>query len=326
MASASNGSALRRPVDRPAAAPAIRDEQLVLGPIQGPRFLDYLVVECGLARNTVAAYRRDLRDFIAHLKLRGVRDGEGVTARVVQSHLVELRARGLELSSIARHLSAMRMFLRWLHMTHVMSDDLTSRLDVPQRWRKLPDTLHVGQVESLLAAPTPDEPFQLRDRAMLELLYAAGLRVSELAGLRLADLNLEIGYLRCLGKGNRERVCPVGRAAIAAISEYLADLRPRLAVRHPRGEAVFLTRAGRPMDRTNIWRMVKHYSVKAGLPRPISPHVLRHCFATHLLQNGADLRIVQELLGHADVATTQIYTHVDRTRLKGIHKRFHPRQ
>lgn len=326
MASDFSGSPLLRLDDSAAAAPPLRDEQLVLGPIHVPRFLDYLSVECGLSINTLAAYRRDLRDLIDHLRLRGVTGADGLTPRAIQSHLRELKDRGMELSSIARHLSAIRMFLRWLFMVRVIADDLTSRLDVPQRWRKLPDTLHVRQVEALMSVPIDDEPHGLRDRAILETLYGTGMRVSECASITLADLNLGIGYLRCIGKGRRERVCPLGRAAIAALQDYLGALRPQLVASRPAEEGVFVTRTGRPMDRTNIWRLVRYYSTKAGLPAPISPHVLRHCFATHILQNGADLRIVQELLGHADVATTQIYTHVDRTRLKGIHARFHPRQ
>ena len=290
------------------------------------RFFDYLISECGLADNTLLAYGRDLRELAEFLNERGVAAPDDITPLVVQSHLIRLKERGLALSSIARHLAAVRMFLRFLFLTGEAREDLTSRIDSPQGWRRLPDSLHEQQVAALLAAPTPDEPYCLRDRAVLETLYGTGMRVSECAGLELADMNLKVGYARVTGKGGRERICPLVRGTIAAVEAYLAELRPRLAAARPREPAVFLTRSGRALDRTNIWRMVVHYSKAAGLPRLISPHTLRHCFATHLLQNGADLRVVQELLGHVDVATTQIYTHIDRQRLKSIHQRFHPRQ
>lgn len=290
------------------------------------RFFSYLSSECGLSANTLEAYGRDLREFVGMLESRRLTRPDDVTPLVVQSHLIGLKNRGLALSSLGRHLSAVRTFLRFLHLIGAASEDVTSKMDPPQRWHTLPDTLHETQVEALLAAPSADEAYGLRDRAILETLYGAGLRVSELAGLKLSDVNFAVGYLRCLGKGGRERIIPLGRSAADALRSYLEELRPRLAKSRPGETALFLTRTGRAMDRTNIWRLVVRYSKAAGLPRLISPHTLRHCFATHLLQNGADLRIVQELLGHADVATTQIYTHVDRGRLKAIHKKFHPRQ
>lgn len=290
------------------------------------RFLEYLLSECGLSDNTIQAYRRDVSEFAQLLTDRRVAPGDEITPLHIQSHLIALKARGLALSSMARHLSAVRMFLRYLALTGVLREDLTGKLDTPRQWRLLPDTLHVPQVLALLAAPSDAEPYYLRDRAILETLYGTGMRVSEAAGLRPADVNLDIGFARCMGKGGRERICPLGRPAIEALQAYQSELRPKLAANRPREDRIFLTRTGRPMDRTNIWRMVVRYSGIANLPHPISPHTLRHCFATHLLQNGADLRIVQELLGHVDVATTQIYTHVDKSRLKGIHTRFHPRQ
>jgi len=188
----------------------------------------------------------------------------------------------------------------------------------------LPVICSKQQVIDLLNAPSPKEPFYLRDRAMLELLYATGVRASELGGLRTGDLNLDIGYLRCLGKGNKERVVPIGKAAIAATIEYLSKLRPKLAKAFS-DDFLLLSRTGRPMSRIEIWRLVKKYAIRAGMPRNLTVHTLRHCFATHLLTGGADLRSVQEMLGHVDIATTQIYIHVDQERLRRIHKRFHPR-
>jgi integrase/recombinase XerD len=231
----------------------------------------------------------------------------------------------LAISSIARHLAAVKMFLRYLAMTGLSSHDITSMLESPRKWFNLPHTLHYKQVNALLAAPNLDDAFGLRDRAILELLYATGLRVSELVGLDLGSINGSVGYLRCIGKGRRERIVPVGQAAIESVDEYKHGLRTRLD-RTGRAAALFLSRTGRRLEREACWRLVKKYVARAGLAERTSPHTLRHCFATHLLEGGADLRMVQEMLGHVNVATTQIYTHVDRARLKSIHERFHPRQ
>jgi integrase/recombinase XerD len=325
----------RRGSPRPAndAVPAVgvtRDGDRARGgladwPRLRQRFLDYLVAECGLTNNTIDAYGRDLNGFIALLDERGVDEPGEVNSLTVQSYLVSLSGRGLALSSIGRHLVSVRMFLRYLFAVGVLPEDLTSRIDPPQRWQRLPDTLHQHQVSKLLEAPRPEETYFLRDRAILETLYGTGMRVSELSGLDASDVNLIVGYARCFGKGRRERVCPLGRASINALEEYGTSQRGALIRHHPEEPALFVTRTGRRMERTMVWRLVKRYSTVAGLIKPISPHTLRHCFATHLLQNGADLRIVQELLGHANVATTQIYTHVDSRRLKGIHQKFHPR-
>jgi len=206
----------------------------------------------------------------------------------------------------------------------LVEDDFTTILESPKIWQRLPIICSKQQVVDLMNAPSPDEPFYLRDKAMLELLYATGMRASELAGLRIPDLNLDIGYLRCLGKGNRERVIPVGKVAIEATVEYLAKLRPGLAKPFS-DNFLLLSRTGRPMSRIEVWRLVKKYAMRAGMPRNLTAHTLRHCFATHLLTGGADLRSVQEMLGHVDIATTQIYTHVDQERLREIHRKFHPR-
>ena len=237
---------------------------------------------------------------------------------------MDLGRGGLVVSSIARHLAAIKVFLRHLYAERVLRRDLASLIESSKRWRTIPDAVRYNQVEALLAAPDPREEFYLRDRALLELLYATGMRVSEVVDLTLEQINLRLGYVRCIGKGRKERIIHVGRTAIAAVEEYLEYLRPRL-LGDRSVSAIFLSRTGRPLDRTNMWRLVRKYAITAGVDKPLSPHTLRHCFATHLLSGGADLRIVQELLGHADVTTTQVYTHVDEAQLKRVHREYHPR-
>jgi len=287
------------------------------------RFLDYIFVECGLAGATVTAYQRDLGEFWNHLVEREVEPAD-ISMEDVQEHLIRLQERGLVVSSIARHLAAIKVFLRHLYAERVLRRDLASLIEGSKRWQTIPDTVRYNQVEALLAAPDPREEFYLRDRALLELLYATGMRVSEVVDLPLDQINLRLGYVRCIGKGRKERIVPVGRSAIEAVEEYLEYLRPRL-MGDRSVSALFLSRTGRPLDRTNVWRLVRKYAITAGVDKPLSPHTLRHCFATHLLAGGADLRIVQELLGHADLATTQVYTHVDETQLKRVHREYHPR-
>ena len=297
-------------------------------------FLDYLTVEAGLAKNTVLAYGRDLRGFLkfcssstcacATTGAGKISELRQIKPVLIQNYLRKLSQEQKSESSIKRALVAIRMFLRFGKLTGLVEDDLTSILESPKVWQKLPCICSKQQVIELLNAPCPDEPFYFRDRAMLELLYATGMRASEVAGLKTSDLNLNIGYLRCLGKGSRERIIPLGKVAIAAINDYLTNLRPRLAKPFS-GDFLLLSRTGRPMSRIEIWRLVKKYAVRAGMPRNLTAHTLRHCFATHLLAGGADLRSVQEMLGHVDIATTQIYTHVDQERLRKIHRKFHPR-
>ncbi len=302
-------------------------------------FLDYLTVEAGLAKNTVLAYGCDLRSFLKYCKSNNTNKIRQIKPALIHNYLRILTEEQKSESSIKRSLVAIRMFLRFGKLTGLVEDDLTSMLESPKVWQKLPCVCSKQQVLELLNAPCPDEPFYFRDKAMLELLYATGVRASEIAGLKTSDLNLNIGYLRCLGKGNRERVVPIGKVAISAINEYLTNLRPKLASRSrpmslPRattlgcpysGDFLLLSRTGRPMSRIEIWRLVKKYAIRAGMPRNLTVHTLRHCFATHLLAGGADLRSLQEMLGHVDIATTQIYTHVDQERLRKIHRKYHPR-
>jgi integrase/recombinase XerD len=287
-------------------------------------FLSYLTVEGGLSDNTVQGYGRDLRDFLEFCRLRGVDKLRGITPGLIQKYLVELAGANKAEASVKRGLVAIRMFLRFGRMNGLVEDDFTGILEGPKLWQKLPVVCSKRQVVDLLEAPSPKEPFYLRDKAMLELLYGTGVRAGELAGLKTADLNLDVGYLRCRGKGNRERVIPLGKVASAATLDYLEGLRPKLAKPFS-GDFLLLSRTGRPMSRIEIWRLVRRYAIRAGMPRNLTAHTLRHCFATHLLAGGADLRSVQEMLGHVDISTTQIYTHVDQERLRAIHRKYHPR-
>jgi len=287
------------------------------------RFLDYIFLECGLAGTTVTAYQRDLREFWRSIADRGV-DAASLSIDDVRRHLVEMQHRGLALSSIVRHLASIKVFLRYLFAEGVLPHDVASLIESPKRARNLPKTVRYSQTERMLLAPEPSDDLYLRDRALLELLYATGMRVSEVVDLPIEQVNLKLGFLRCIGKERKERVIPVGRQALEALRRYLEMLRPRLlGERHT--SALFLSRTGRPLDRTNLWRLVRKYAILAGIETPVSPHTLRHCFATDLLAGGADLRIVQELLGHADVTTTQIYTHVELSRLQHVHRTCHPR-
>jgi integrase/recombinase XerD len=288
-------------------------------------FLAYMTIEAGLSENTVLAYGRDLMAFLRHCKSNNVRVIRQVNPVFIQNYLKTLVQDSKNDSSIKRTLVALRMFLRFAKLIGHISDDFSSILDSPKIWQRLPNVCSKKQVNDLLNAPSLDQPFYLRDKAILEVLYATGIRASELAGLKLSDLNINVGYLRCLGKGNKERIIPIGRTAIAATIDYLEALRPKLAAGPKSVDFLFLSRTGQPLSRIEIWRLVKKYALRAGMSRNLTTHTLRHCFATHLLTGGADLRSVQEMLGHVDIATTQIYTHVDKERLRAIHKKFHPR-
>lgn len=289
-------------------------------------FLDYLTIEAGLSDNTVLAYGRDLKSFLKYCKTKKISQLQEIQPILIQHYLRILTEEEKCESSIKRALASIRMFLRFARLTGLMEDDFTAILEGPKLWQRLPGICSKQQVIDLLNAPCEDEAFYLRDKAILELLYATGIRASELAGLKCSDLNLDIGYLRCWGKGNKERIIPVGKIAIAATVEYLRELRGKLARGGAlSGDSLMLSRTGRPLGRIEIWRLVKKYAVRAGMPKNLTAHTLRHCFATHLLTGGADLRSVQEMLGHVDIASTQIYTHVDLERLRKMHKQFHPR-
>ena len=287
-------------------------------------FLGYLTVEGGLSDKTIQGYGRDLRDFLEFCKSGKVSEIKQITPALIQKYMIILAKDNRAEASAKRALVAIRMFLRFGKLNGLVEDDFTGILEGPKLWQRLPIICSKKQVVDLLEAPSPKEKYYLRDKAILELLYATGVRASEVAGLKISDLNLDVGYLRCIGKGSRERVIPLGRVAAAATLEYLKNMRPMLAKSFS-GDFLLLSRTGRPMGRIEIWRLIKRYAARAGMPKNLTVHTLRHCFATHLLAGGADLRSVQEMLGHVDISTTQIYTHVDQERLREIHRKYHPR-
>ena len=288
-------------------------------------FRHYLKAERGMAANTVLAYGRDLDRFAVWVGSGGLADYTRPTVRQLTNYLAHLREEGLDPASVARHLVALKMFYRFLRMEERAEPAAVELLSSPALWERIPQVLSPESVEKLLAAPQPQERFYLRDRALLETLYATGSRASEVVGLKLIDLHLDGAFCKCVGKGNKQRVIPLGRPAVNALRAYLEELRPRLVRGAPESPWVLVSRGGRALTREMLWILVKKYVRRAGLNAKVSPHTLRHSFATHLLAGGADLRTVQELLGHANIRTTQHYTHVDRDRLKAIHRRFHPR-
>jgi integrase/recombinase XerD len=285
----------------------------------------YLKAERGMAANTVLAYGRDLDRFALWAGDGGLANYLCPTIRELSHYLVRLREEGLDPASIARHLVALKMFYRFLRLEERAQPGAVELLSSPTLWERIPQVLSPESVEKLLAAPLPGERFYLRDRAILETLYATGSRASEVVGLKLVDLYLDAGFCKCLGKGSKQRVIPLGRPAQEALRAYLNVLRPVLVQAMPEAPWVFVSRGGRALTREMLWVLVKKYVRRAGLNAKVSPHTLRHSFATHLLAGGADLRTVQELLGHANIRTTQHYTHVDRDRLKTVHRKFHPR-
>ncbi len=287
-------------------------------------YLSYLRVEKGLSPNTVAAYRLDVGQFLQFLSQRGSPAPPQVDKDLLVDFLQTLYAR-VSARSVRRKIVSLRSFFRFLQLDGFTEHDPTETLESPRTWWTLPRYLTPSQVEALLAAPDRSTRNGYRDRTMLEVLYATGLRVSELVRLRTEDLNFEYGFVRTLGKGSRERLVPLGEVAFAHVREYLERVRPKLARGRRPSHYLFLSQKGGPMTRQNFWSIVTRLGRQAGLEGKLSPHVLRHSFATHLLENGADLRAVQLMLGHADISTTQIYTHVTRERLKKIYDRFHPR-
>ena len=287
-------------------------------------FRDYLSLEAGHSRNTVDAYLRDLRRMGEFALARGVREPASVTRTHLRDFVYLLKDLGLSAATIRRSVSAIRTYYGFLAGEGRVRTDPSDRLETPRRGRILPETLTVAEVESLLAAPGIDDPLAWRDRALLELAYGAGMRVSELCGLGITDLLLTEGLVRVFGKGSKERLVPLGRKTIGAVSVYLHQLRPTLDRGHGGGR-VLLNARGEPLSRVGAWGIVKRAAQRAGIRKRVTPHTLRHSFATHLLEGGADLRAVQEMLGHADLSTTQIYTHVDREYLRSVHRQFHPR-
>ncbi|MBK7714244.1 MAG: site-specific tyrosine recombinase XerD [Gemmatimonadetes bacterium] len=287
-------------------------------------FRDYLALEAGHSANTVESYLRDLTRFVGWLDHRGVAGPALVTRKLVREFIFALKDLGLSAATIRRQASAIRTYYGFLISEGRVEQDPSDRLEMPRRGRRLPDTLSVAEMEAMLAAPDADAPLAWRDRALLELGYGAGLRVSELCGLTVPDLLLAEGLVRVLGKGSKQRLVPVGRSVIGAVSVYLHQVRPGLDHGASR-DRVLLNARGAPLSRVGAWGIVKRLARVAGIRKRVTTHTLRHSFATHLLEGGADLRAVQEMLGHADLSTTQIYTHVDREYLRSVHRQFHPR-
>ncbi len=286
-------------------------------------FVEYLRSECHLSENTVTAYHRDLRRFYVWLANRRVPQ---LTIQELADYAGWLHDRKLAPASIARHLASLRIFFRYLQLEGLLRENLAELLGSQKLWERVPHVLTPGMVERLLDSPKAGEPMWRRDRALLELLYATGCRASEISHLQLVDAHLDEGYCLCKGKGNKERLVPLGRRAIQAVRDYLTHERPKcVAHRSPPPPWLLVSRRGLRLRRERIWELFKRFAATAGISADMSPHTLRHSFATHLLAGGADLRQVQEMLGHASIATTQIYTHVDPTRLKKVHQQFHPR-
>ncbi|MCX5666255.1 MAG: site-specific tyrosine recombinase XerD [Candidatus Omnitrophica bacterium] len=287
-------------------------------------FLNYLSVERGLSKNTISSYSSDLFSFINYLESKGVMDMEKIKRDDITKYLMHLKDKGLSGNSVSRALVAIKMFYKFLAQERFIKDDVAGILESPKLIRPLPNVLNVAEVTKLLQAPDTKSWMGIRDRAALELMYATGMRVSEMVELGTGTLNLDVGFIKCKGKGDKERMVPIGSEARKAISRYMEKVRPSL-LKSRTDSHLFLTRLGKKVSRQSFWKMMKKYAKTAKIRKEIAPHTLRHSFATHLLERGADLRVVQEMLGHSDIATTQIYTHIDKGRLKSIHKQFHPR-
>jgi integrase/recombinase XerD len=287
-------------------------------------YLTHLAVEKGASLNTLEAYSRDIRQFLEFAESRGGASALGVTAGHVTAFLGELRDQGLSSTSLNRKLAAIRGFYKYLLREARLGENPLSRIEVARTWMRLPGTLSREEMESLLGQPAEATPAGIRDRAILELLYASGIRVSELTGLTLNRVNRQMGFLVTVGKGRKERIVPVGQSALQWLGRYIEQARP-VFLRKKTSSVLFLNRSGEAFSRQGLWKLIKKYARMAGLERKVHPHTFRHSFATHLLEGGADLRSVQVMLGHADISTTQIYTHVTRERLKEVHRKFHPR-
>jgi integrase/recombinase XerD len=288
-------------------------------------FDNFLSLEKGSSARTREAYRKDIERLVTYAAMRGAIDPLSLNSKLLREYVYHLKDLGLAPASIRRNISAARTYFRFLLAEGVLVKDPSERLETPKRWRSLPEVLTVAEVEKLLASPSLDEPMAFRDRALLELAYGAGLRVSEWITLPVRDVALEEGLVRVFGKGSKERLVPIGRRAIGAVAIYLRELRPKLERGGGKG-ILFLNARGTPLSRMGAWKILRHHVEQAGITKHVSPHTLRHSFATHLLEGGADLRAVQEMLGHADISTTQIYTHVDREYLRSVHRQFHPRR
>lgn len=288
-------------------------------------FLDYLSVERGLSKNTILAYGEDLNKFSGYLASHNIKDLDSVKRSDITKFMLGLKDSGLSSNSISRNLAAIKVFYKFLTREGLIKTDIAGLLESPKIIRTLPEVLTLGEVDSFLKAVSGRGWISTRDKAVLEVMYATGLRVSEMVELLMNNVNLGMGFVKCAGKGGKERIVPLGREAAGCVKKYLEKTRPGLAKSRADERHLFLSKLGKKISRQSFWKMIKKYARLAGIKRKIKPHTLRHSFATHLLERGADLRSVQEMLGHADISTTQLYTHINRERLKGIHKKFHPR-
>lgn len=284
-------------------------------------YTNFLIIEKRQSPNTVIAYRHDINCFVSHFPARGL---DVITASDVRTFLIYLRTKGLAPSTVARCLSSIKSFYNYLFSENLILENPTESIESPRPWRKLPDVMSIEEVDALMAAPNVKTPVGLRDLAMLEVLYATGLRVSELVLMKMCTVNLKVGYVRTLGKGHKERMVPLGDAALIAVENYILNSRPSF-LKEKNSADLFLTRRGAAMTRQGFWKILKQYTVKAKISSAVSPHTLRHAFATHLLERGADLRSVQQMLGHSDISTTQIYTHILQERMREVHDNYHPR-
>ena len=287
-------------------------------------FIFYLSVEKGLAQNTLDSYQRDLKKFTQYLKQHNIADVEAIARRIVSNYLYEQKELGLSSSTISRNIASIRSFFQFLLREQKIKDNPCSDLESPKMEKKLPHIISSQDIEVLLNQPQVGEKIGSRDKAMLELLYATGIRVSELVSLNIGDINIKMGFLQCNGKGGKERMIPLGSMAIKSVQDYLRSSRP-IILKKNENKALFVNQHGKRLTRQGFWKILKKYSQKAGITDDITPHTLRHSFATHLLENGADLRSVQEMLGHADISTTQIYTQINRRKIKEIYNQTHPR-
>ncbi len=288
-------------------------------------FLNYLIVECGLSDNTIKGYKGDLRNFSNYLLDTGIKRFQDLRAKMIVDFIENEKQRGLSENSISRCLVTVKMIYKYMVMEGMISVNPMSAVSTLKLRKHLPEVLHYNAIEEMLQAPDGNNKLGIRDKAMLELMYATGARVSEVASIKVSWINFDYGFIRCQGKGSKQRIVPMGSEAAKAIKRYLQEVRPLLLKIEDDEPLLFLSRTGKKLRRENIWSIVKKYAMKAGIRSNISPHTLRHSFATHLLEGGADLRSVQEMLGHSNISTTQIYTHIDRKYLKETHKKFHPR-
>lgn len=287
-------------------------------------FINYLIVECGLSRNTILSYSHDLQLFTNFLLSKKISDCNDVRPDMITSFIISEKKRGLSITSITRTIVSIRMLYRFLLSEGKLQKNPLTTIDSPKLWKRLPVVIPTHKIDKLLSIPDITMKLGIRNKAILELLYATGARVSEVTAIQMDWINLEYGYVKCRGKGSKERIVPLGTKAIEAIQNYLKVSRPEIK-NSPHSPYVFLSKAGKPLRRENIWKIVRNCALKAGIHERISPHKLRHSFATHLLENGADIRSVQEMLGHVNISTTQIYTHVSKQHLKAVHQQFHPR-